>query len=104
MLNTFSHSADHYGGDLSRTTYVALFYHFELLLHPALVLWPQLLLQHWMGLVNILEFLLVRSELAGLQDDDEKGEASKSSYGKHHPLLGTKLNHCSFSAGRNSNP
>ena len=72
MLNTFSHSADHNGGDLCRTAHIALFNHFELLLHPALVLGTQLLLQHWVSLVNILEFLLVRPELAGLQDDDEK--------------------------------
>ena len=74
MKHTFSYSADHYGGHLCWAADVTLLYHLEFLLRPALVFWPQLLLQHWMSLVDVLEFFLVRPELAGLQDDDEKRE------------------------------
>lgn len=76
VINTFSHSTDHDSGHLLCTAHIARFNHFELFLGPTLVLWPQLLLQHWVSLVNILELLLVRPELAGLEDDDEKREAS----------------------------
>ena len=76
VINTFSHSTDHDSDDLLWTAHIASFNHFELFLGPTLVLWSQLLLQHWVSLVNILELLLVRPELAGLEDDDEKREAS----------------------------
>ena len=76
MINTFCDSADHNSGDLLWTAHVALFNHFELFLGPALVLRSQFLLQHGVSLVDVLELLLVRPELTGLQDDDEKREAS----------------------------
>ena len=91
---TFCHGTDHDSGHLLWAAHIALLNHLELLLGPALVLGPQFLLQHWVSLVDVLELLLVGPELTGLQDDDEKREASQSSYGKHHSLLRTKLDHC----------